>query len=417
MKLHKLLLFLLFFAFASTAVAQSSSQLKRKKEAIQREIELLQRNLNKASQSKKLTLSEIRALSAKINLMQNKITVINSEIKNLDSEIHENTNTVHSLQGQLAQLKKEYAGMIRFAQRNRNSYDKMMFIFAARDFNQAYKRIKYLQQFGQYRKKQADYIQGTEKNLNYKIVILDKSLKAKSNLLREQESEQDKLARNKKEQANVLNQVSRQEKQLGRDIAKRRKQQQAVDRAIRDAINREIAIARKKAEDEARAAAAKARAENKAAPVERAKTNSNYLTSTPEAAKLSAGFENNRGRLPWPVGQGSITENFGRHTEGEASYTNDGVNILTADGAAVRAVFGGEVLFVRMIQGIYVVAIRHGDYFTIYQNLRSSSVAKGDKVETRQNIGTVATTSDGPLLHFEIMRGQAKLNPEAWIAK
>jgi len=417
MKLHKLLLFLLFVTIASTAGAQSSSQLKRKKEAIQREIELLQKNLNKAAQSKKLTLSEIRALSTKISLMQNKITVINSEIKNLDSEIHENTNTVHSLQGQLAQLKKEYAGMIRFAQRNRNSYDKMMFIFAARDFNQAYKRIKYLQQFGQYRKKQADYIQGTEKNLNYKIVVLDKSLKAKSNLLREQESEQSKLAKNKNEQASVLNKFSKQEKELGRDIAKRKRQQSAIDREIRNAIQREIALARKRAEDEARAAAAKARAENKAAPVEKAKTTSNYLTNTPESAKLSAGFENNRGRLPWPVGQGSITESFGRHTEGEAGYTNDGVNILTSDGASVRAVFGGEVLFVRMIQGIYVVAIRHGDYFTIYQNLRSSSVAKGEKVETRQAIGTVATTSDGPLLHFEIMRGQAKLNPEAWIAK
>lgn len=417
MKLHKSLLFLLLVLFVSTAVAQSSSQLKRKKEAIQREIELLQKNLDKASQSKKLTLGEIRALSTKINLMQNKITVINSEIKNLDSEIHENTNTVHSLQGQLAQLKKEYAGMIRFAQRNKNSYDKMMFIFAARDFNQAYKRIKYLQQFGQYRKKQADYIQGTEKNLNYKIVVLDKSLKAKSNLLREQESEQGKLARNKKEQASVLNVVKKQEKELGRDIAKRRKQQAAVDREIRNAIQMEIAIARKKAEDEAREAAARARAENKAAPLERAKTNSNYLTNTPEAAKLSAGFENNRGRLPWPVGQGSITESFGRHTEGEAGYTNDGVNIMTSDGASVRAVFGGEVLFVRVIQGIYVIAIRHGDYFTIYQNLKSPSVAKGDKVETRQTIGTVATSSDGPVLHFEIMRGQSKLNPEAWIAK
>ena len=417
MKLHKLLLFLLFVTIASTAVAQSSSQLKRKKEAIQREIELLQKNLNIAAQSKKLTLSEIRALSTKISLMQNKITVINSEIKNLDSEIHENTNTVHSLQGQLAQLKKEYAGMIRFAQRNRNSYDKMMFIFAARDFNQAYKRIKYLQQFGQYRKKQADYIQGTEKNLNYKIVVLDKSLKAKSNLLREQESEQSKLAKNKNEQASVLNKFSKQEKELGRDIAKRKKQQSAIDREIRNAIQREIALARKRAEEEARAAAAKARADNKPAPVERAKTNSNYLTSTPEAAKLSAGFENNRGRLPWPVGQGSITEGFGRHKEGEAGYTNDGVNIMTSDGASVRAVFGGEVLFVRMIQGIYVVAIRHGDYFTIYQNLKSPSVSKGEKVETRQTIGTVATTSDGPLLHFEIMRGQDKLNPEAWIAK
>jgi len=417
MKLHKLLLLLLFVTFASTAVAQSSSQLKRKKEAIQREIELLQRNLNKAAQSKKLTLSEIRALNTKISLMQNKITVINSEIKNLDNEIHENTNTVHSLQGQLAQLKKEYAGMIRFAQRNRNSYDKMMFIFAAKDFNQAYKRIKYLQQFGQYRKKQADYIQGTEKNLNYKIVVLDKSLKAKSNLLKEQENEQSKLAKNKNEQSSVLNKFKKQERQFSQDIVRRKKQQATIDRQIRNAIAREIELARKRAEEAARIAAAKAKADNKPAPVERAKTTSNFLTATPEAAKLSAGFENNRGRLPWPVGQGSITESFGRHTEGQAGYTNDGVNILTSDGATVRAVFGGEVLFVTIIQGIYVVAVRHGDYFTIYQNLKSSSVAKGDKVETRQSLGTVATTSDGPLLHFEIMRGQTKLNPEAWIAK
>jgi len=417
MKLHKLLLLLLFVTFASSAIGQSSSQLKRKKEAIQREIELLQKNLNKAAQSKKLTLGEIRALNTKISLMQSKITVINSEIKNLDNEIHENTNTVHSLQGQLAQLKKEYAGMIRFAQRNKNSYDKMMFIFAAKDFNQAYKRIKYLQQFGQYRKKQADYIQGTEKNLNYKIVVLDKSLKAKSSLLREQETEQSKLAKNKNEQSSVLNKFSKQERQFSQDIARRKKQQSAIDRQIRNAIQREIALARKRAEEEARIAAAKAKADNKPAPVERAKTTSNYLTATPEAAKLSAGFENNRGRLPWPVGQGSITEGFGRHTEGEAGYTNDGVNILTSEGASVRAVFGGDVLFVTMIQGIYVVALRHGDYFTIYQNIKSPTVAKGDKVDTRQTLGTVATTSDGALLHFEIMRGQSKLNPEAWIAK
>lgn len=417
MKLHKLLLLLLFVAFASTATAQSSSQLKRKKEALEREIELLQRNLDQAAQRKKLTLSEIRALNTKIRLMQSKISVINSEIKNLDHEIHENTNTVHSLQDQLVQLKKSYAGMIRFAQRNKNAYDKMMFIFAAQDFNQAYKRIKYLQQFGQYRKKQADYIQGTEKTLSYKIVILDKSLKAKSSLLREQETEQSKLAKNKNVQASVLNKFKKQERQFSQDIVKRKRQQSAIDRQIRNAIQREIALARRQAEEAQRLAEARAKADNTLAPVEKAKTTSNFLNATPEAAKLSAGFENNRGRLPWPVGQGSVTEGFGEHTEGQASYNNDGVNILTNDGATVRSVFSGDVLFVTVIQGIYVVAVRHGEYFTIYQNLKSASVAKGDKVETKQALGTVATTADGALLHFEIMRGQTKLNPEAWIAK
>ena len=416
MKLYKIFLFVFLLAFASQAMAQSSAELKRKKEAIQREIELLQKNLNQAASGKKLTLGQIRALNAKIGLMQNKISVINSEIKNLDNQIHENTNTVHSLQSQLADLKKEYAAMIRFAQRNKNAYDKMMFIFSARDFNQAYKRIKYLQQFGQYRKKQADYIQGTEKNLNYKIVILDKSLKEKSTLLREQENERIKLGKNKSEQAAVLSTYSKQERRFKQDIAARKKQQAQIDRSIRDAIRREIEIARKKAEEEERLAAAKAAAENKPAPATKPKTSGAYLTATPESAKLSAAFENNRGSLPWPVAAGSITEGFGRHTEGQASYDNSGVTISTAEGASVRAVFNGQVTKVGSALGRYFVLIKHGEYFTVYQNLRAVTVAAGDQVTTKQTIGTIASSGDVPELQFQIYRGATAQNPEAWIA-
>lgn len=417
MKLQNLLLLCLFISFSTLAVAQTSAELKRNKEAIQREIDLLQRNLNETSSSKKLTLGQIRAINSKIRLMQNKISVINSEVKNLDNQIHENTNEVHSLKSQLGQLKNEYAGMVRFAQRNKNAYDKMMFIFASDNFNQAYKRIKYFQQFGQYRKKQADYIQGTQKKIEYKIVVLDKNLKEKNNLLTEQQQEKVKLGKNKVEQAQMLNQISRQEKQFRQDIAARKRKQAEIDRAIRNAIQREIELARKKAEEEERLAAQKAIAEGRPVPVAKEKTTSNYLTASPESAKLSAGFENNRGRLPWPVGSYSIVERFGNHTEGQANYTNDGINILTEQGAAVKAVFEGEVLFVRELYGTYIVALRHGEYFTIYQNLKTVNVAKGNKVETKQTLGVIASKEDGPILHFEIMRGQTKLNPEAWIAK
>lgn len=362
-------------------------------------------------------MGQIRAINSKIRLMQNKISIINSEVKNLDNQIHENTNEVHTLKGQLGQLKKEYAGMVRFAQRNKNAYDKMMFIFASDNFNQAYKRIKYFQQFGQYRKKQADYIQGTQKKIEYKIVVLDKNLKEKNHLLTEQEQEKVKLGKNKVEQSQMLSQISKQEKQFRQDIAERKRKQGEIDRAIRSAIQREIELARKKAEEEERLAAQKAIAEGRPVPVAKEKTNSSYLTASPESAKLSAGFENNRGRLPWPVGQYSIVERFGNHTEGQANYTNDGINILTEPGATVKAVFEGDVLFVRELYGTYIVALRHGDYFTIYQNLKTVNVAKGNKVETKQVLGVVASKEDGPILHFEIMRGQTKLNPEAWIAK
>lgn len=448
MKLNKILFLFLFLLSANFAVAQNSSELKRKKEAIQREIELLQRNLTKTAKNKKLTQSQINALNTKISLMQDKITVINSEIKNLDNQIHENTNTVINLKGQLSQLKKEYAGMIRFAQRNQNAYDKMMFVFAASDFNQAYKRIKYLQQFGQYRKKQAGYIQGTQKDLNYKIVVLDKNLKQKSSLLHEQESEKDKLGKNKNEQAQVLNKFNKQEKQYKQDIVTRKKQQAQIDRSIRAAIAREIAIAKKKAEDEARAAAervrlaeerarvaaeraraaavAKAKAENKPvpvapAPVAKAKVatvnrSNNYLTATPEAAKLSAAFESNRGSLPWPVATGTTTESFGKHKEGQASYDNAGITIQTNEGAAVRAVFNGKVTQIGNALGRYYVLIKHGQYFTVYQNLKSVSVGKGEDVSTKQTIGTVASSGDIPELQFQIYRGQVAQNPAGWLS-
>lgn len=420
MKFYKLLLLLFLVTFGTATFAQSSAQLKRKKEALQREINLLQKNLQKTASSKKLTLSEIRALNTKIDLMQEKIGVINSEVRNLDGQIHENTNTVLSLKEQLAQLKKEYAAMIRFAQRNQNSYDKMMFIFASEDFNQAYKRIKYLQQFSQYRKKQADYITGTEKNLSNKIVVLDRSLKEKSNLLKEQELEKEKLGKNKTEQSKVLNRYSTEERKYSRDIASRKKQQAKIDRDIRNAIQREIALAKRRAEEAARAAAAKAKAENKtapAAPTAAAKTSSGYLNATPEAAKLSAAFINNRGSLPWPVAAGSITERFGRHRVDQANIDQNGVRIATAAGASVRAVFNGKVTTVQNSMGKYFVLIKHGEYFTVYQNLSSVSVSVGQEVATKQNIGVVSGSDGIPEIDFQIWRGSSPQNPEAWISK
>lgn len=425
MKLNKLLLSLLLTGLCATGFAQSSKELTRKKEALQREIELAQKNLNKTASGKKLTLTQINTIKAQVRLMQDKISTINSEMKNLDNQITENTGKVHNLQNRLSDLKKEYAGMIRFAQRNRNAYDKMMFIFAAQDFNQAYKRIKYLQQFGQYRKKQAAYIQGTEKDLSNQIVVLDKDLKNKNSLLKEQVSEKSKLDKKKSEQTVVLNQLSKQEKQYKQDIQKKRQQQEAISREIRAAIAREIAAARKKAEEEEREreriAAAKAKAENKPAPATpskpKASSNSEILRATPEAAKLSAAFENNRGSLPAPVATGYIVQHFGAYKVDQASANNDGVTYNTTEGTAVRAVFNGKVSTVQVIQGRYVVLIIHGEYFTVYSNLKSVSISKGETVSTKQTIGAVGESGGVGELGFQIWKGKNPQNPEGWVAR
>lgn len=427
MKLNKLFLVFLFSAFCLPVLAQTAKELSRKKEALQREIELANKNLSKTINGKKLTLTQINTIKAQIRLRQEKISTINSEMKNLDQQITENTGKVHNLQSRLVDLKKEYAGMIRFAQRNRNSYDKMMFIFAAKDFNQAYKRIKYLQQFGQYRKKQAAYIQGTEKDLNHQIVVLDKNLKTKNSLLKDEESEKIKLDKNRGEQATVLKQLTKQEKQYKQDIQKKRQQQNIIDREIRAAIKRELEIARKKAEEEAReaareaarVAAAKAKAENRPAPVVApvtAKQTNEAFRNSPEG-KLSAAFENNRGSLPWPVEKGYITSRFGIVKVDQATDNHTGIKFQTTEGASVRAVFNGTVKSILPIQGKYYVIVNHGEYFTVYENLKSVSVSRGTIVTTKQSIGVAALTDGVPEVGFQLLRKGVPQNPEGWIAR
>ncbi|MFP5080162.1 murein hydrolase activator EnvC family protein [Pedobacter sp. JCM 36344] len=439
MMLKKLLFVLLTtILFGTLAFGQSNPvDLKKKKQQLQREIDELQRNANKAASNKKLTIRQIADLNKKISLMQDKIEIINSEMRSLDLEIHKNSKTVNNLKGQLGQLKKEYASMIRFAQKNQNSYTKMMFIFASSDFHQAYMRMKYLQQFGNYRKKQAGFIQGKEKNLKYKIVILDKNLKEKSSLMKEQESEKTKLGQNKEVQDKALSKYSTQEKQYRQGILERRKKQTIIDGQIRAAILRDIAIAKKKAEEAARlelarrkAAEERARitqAKIRAAEIAKAKAANKPIPPAPKEivkelpvaiptvlTKLSSDFEKNRGSLPRPVA-GRITEGFGKHTEGQAVYYNDGINLEPEENAAVHTVFDGTVKQVASPYGKYYVLISHGSYYTVYHNLKSVSVSVGEKVSTNQVIGVVGNEAGKPHLQFQIWKGIKAQNPAGWI--
>lgn len=420
MKLVKCILFLVVFCFATEAFGQSSSELKRRKESLTREIESLNHSLNQTSNNKNLSLKQIRALNAQIRLREQKISTINSEVRLLDNQISDNTSTVRSLQAQLNKLKKEYAAMVLFAFRNQSSYSKLMFIFAAQDFNQAYKRLKYLQQFSEYRKKQAKYIEGTQKDLNIKISDLDRNKQEKSHLLSDQQKERQTLGKQKTSKSKVLSGLSSQEKKLKQELTQKQRESATLNRAIQNAINREIEEARKRAEAEARAAAAKAKAENKDAPdAKPISKGSSILAATPESAKLSSDFLGSRGSLPWPVTNGIIIEDFGNHTYGRNVTTeNNGVDIKTAPGSQVRAVFAGEVAAVQNFAGSYAILIRHGEYFTVYSNLRSVNVSKGQKVTLKQNIGSVITDPVDATteVHFEVRKGAAPMNPAGWLA-
>lgn len=412
MNVLKSIFFLFAFCFAAETFAQSSSELKRQKEALTREIESLNRSLNQTANNKNLSLKEIRALNAQIRLRERKIGIINSEVKLLDNQISENSSTVRSLQSQLVKLKKEYAAMVLFAFRNQSSYSKLMFIFASQDFNQAYKRLKYLQQFSEYRKKQARYIEGTQNDLNHKITELDKNKKEKNNLLTDQQKERKTLSVQKNSKSKVLSSLTSREKKLKQELTQKQRESARLNRAIQNAINREIEEARKRAEAEAKAG-------NKdGSPPRNIASGSSILAATPESAKLSSDFLGSRGNLPWPVTSGMIIEDFGNHTIGRnVTVENNGVDIKTAPGAAVRAVFSGEVAAVQNISGSYAVLIRHGEYFTVYSNLKSVSVSRGQKVSLKQNIGVVITDPvDGTTeVHFEVRKGATPMNPAGWL--
>jgi len=424
MKFLKIALFLFFVFTAIGAHAQSSQELKRRKDKLTEELDQLNQEYQQTANNKKSTLKQLSILKAQINLREEKIETINSSIRNLDNQISESNNDVRSLQSQLTQLKKEYAAMLLFAYRNQSSYNKLMFIFAAKDFNQSYKRLKYLQQFGTYRERQADYIQSTEKDLHVKITELDKSKQEKGSLLADQEKEKQTLGDEKNTQVKVVGDLSKHEGELAQQQKDLQRKVAATNREIDAAIRREIEAARRKAEEEAKEAADRAKADNKAAPVTKAKSinknssTSEVLNATPEAAKLSNDFLGNRGSLPWPVTNGFITQGFGvYYTPENIKSESDGVDIKSNPGAAVRAVFTGDVTQVMDISGTYLVLIKHGEYFTVYSNLKSVSVSKGQKVSTRQNIGTVATdpTTGETNVHFELYKGTAPVDPKQWL--
>lgn len=422
MRLKKAFLFLLFVGFAMHSFAQSSAELKRKRDKITEELDNLNDEYTKISRDKRTSLKQLSLLKAQIDLREEKIKTANSEIRLLDHQISNNSNNVRSLQSQLNQLKKEYAAMVLFAFRNQSAYNKLMFIFAANNFNQAYKRLKYMQQFGDYRQRQAGYIEGTQKDLHVKIVALDHDKKEKKNILQDQEKEKEKLGKEKDNQAQVVNTLSKEEKRTKKEMAQQNRLLSQIRKSIGAAIRREIEEARRKEAEAARiaaATAAKAKAENKPTVVVKpASKGTDVLSATPEAAKLSNDFLGNRGRLPWPVANGAIVGKFGLTYIQGIKTDNSGVDIKTSQGAAVRSVFSGEVSKVENVDGSYLIVIRHGEYFTAYMNLRTTSVSKGQKVSIKQTIGSagVDPESGDSQVHFELWKGFTPQNPQSWIA-
>ncbi len=424
MRFLKLVTLFVLMTSVQSVSGQSSSALKKRKEFITKEIEELKRSRNKIDKNKKLSLNQINLLNTQIRLREDKISTINTEIKMLDTKIISNTTEVISLQTNLNKLKTQYSKMIVFAFKNQGAYNKLMFIFASNNFNQAYMRLRYIQQVGTFRKRQAKEIITTQISLKKQINELDQNKKEKTNLLLDQIVEKQTLGKDKEQQSKILTGLTRKQKELQQQLSKKQQEANTLNKAIQEAIRKEIQAAQRKETERRRlatAAEAASKAKNnsdKSKPAKPIASGSSILASNPEDAKLSSSFLGSRGRMQKPA-QGIITQGFGQQKFNNVTIFNPGINIKTAPGANVYAVSGGKVSKVIYLVNSYTIIIRHGEYFSIYSKLKNTSVAAGQEVTARQNVGTVATDlSEGITeMQFQIWKGGTPVNPSGWISQ
>jgi septal ring factor EnvC (AmiA/AmiB activator) len=400
-----------------SASAQTREELEKKRKEIQQEIASLQQAQTSISKDKKASLSQLKLIERKLKSRYAVIRNLNDEMKIIDNTIFGNNREIYRLQKQLDTLKSQYSKTIQYAYKNRSSYDMLNFIFTASSFNDAVKRATYLKSYRKYRDEQVSNINRTQKELAQKIELLKVNKNEKGKVLDEEKKQKAILEEEQNEKNRFVSKLKARENEIAKEVAAKKKIERNLQNSIAAIVKREIEAARRKAEEEAR----KAVASNEPKSVTPAPAGSrkvNVLENTPEVTKVSVGFENNRGNLPWPVDRASVTSGFGKQQiEGtKLIEDNIGITIQTTSGAAVKAVFEGVVTTVYDVAGSQTVTIKHGKYFTTYYNLSSVNVSKGSNVSMGQVIGRAADNDDGDgEIIFVVNIESTFVNPEIWL--
>ena len=385
---------------------KKQKQLEQERKKKEKEIQLTRKLLNQTQHEKKKSLSQLRLLNKQIRIREELIHTVNSEIDELDDEILIRKTEIEELEKSLEKRKQEYADMVYLAYKSKRVFDPVIFVLSAPSFHQASRRMEFMRSLSESRTEQLRLITEAREKINAELASLEMVRDEKTALLGKQQNERTELEKDKNEEGDLVKSLQQKEKQLRKDLAEKQKAARKLDAEIKRIIAEELERARK--EEEARR---KKTGEKK----------STDMALTPEAAALSANFASNKGKLPWPVEKGFIIRSFGEHrhpTLPNVKTVNNGVDIVTTDGARARAVFEGEVRAIFNVPGMQnAVMINHGEFYTVYTHLETVTVKKGDKVTTKQALGTIYKNPDDAktILHFELWRGNAKQDPESWI--
>jgi murein hydrolase activator len=410
-------LFSLIFIFTTSFMwSQETAQekLEKRKAQIQQEIRDKERLLQNVKKSEKSALTVVVIQSSKIKLKESLINTTEKQKKVLGNSMYINQVQINKLKRELDTLKTDYAKMIVKSYKSRSEESRAMFLLSSENFLQAYKRAQYMKQYTSYRKAQGEEIQSKSSQLLDYNGRLNVQKVQKQKLIAENEKEKTALEKEKQEQERLVNSIKQEKNKIAADIKKKRQESKNIDRQINRLIREAIAEANRKAAIE------RAKA-NPSAPVSTVPVSSSKIVLTPEAKILADNFKANRGRLPFPVEKGFISMGYGDQAHPVYKTLvihNSGVEITTDQGANARAVFDGEVTSVMVLSPVNrAVMIQHGDYFTVYQNLSSVSVNKGDKVTRKQIIGKVRTNPEGKtVIKFLILQNTTYNNPASWLS-
>ncbi len=409
LKLIRYLLYTTVILFYTPCFSQNKKELQEKKAQIEKDIEYTNKLLEKTKKNKEKSFSYLNTLNKQtenreslLQMLNIEISLIAKQITKTKISISENLFKIKTEEEELKELEQDYAKMIYYAYKKKHAYNNWIFIFSSKSFNQAYKRLKYLKQYTEHQKKQAEKIVQTKQELLIKIKNLEnqknKLQKDNSNkklIIIEKEEEIKKLEIQKQDKKRIIKKLKKSESYFKIELQKQQHSAKELDQKIRKIIEEEI----KKA---------------------RSVKNKGYAL-TPEAKELSNNFLENKGRLPWPLDKGIIVQNFGKKFHpvfNNIKTYNNGIDIATNKEAQVRAVFDGKVSRIFLIKGNgKVILINHGEYFSVYSGLKEVSVQTDESVFAKQKIGVIMTNKDKQKthLHFEIWKGYEKQNPSQWL--
>ena len=387
-----LVILLIISCLTYVPAADSVKELQNKQRKLQEEIEQTNKMLNQTKKDENATLNKLQLIGQNIKNQKKLIRTLDNEITALNIEMKKLNLTRDSLQKVLNTYKEDYAQMIRQSHYARMQQSPLLFLLSSNSFQQLARRARYLQEFAQFRKEQVIRIEYTQMEIDMQNDLLQTNKNDKQSALSNRKKEQANLQRDERKQQTMLNQLKTKEK----DLSKQLKQQQ-----------KKVAELNKKIDDMIRQQAEKA----------------SKTSLTKEQQLLAGGFEANKGRLPWPVEKGMISGHFGKQQHpvySQVTIDNKGIYLQTVAGAKARAVYKGEVTSCFMVANTYAVIIQHGNYRTVYSNLSKLNVKQGDKVDTKQTIGTIFTDPEQDQkteLYFQIYKDRNLLNPELWITQ